>query len=185
MKKVLLAIDGMTLDRRVFSYAVELCKRIKTELDILQIIRLRTYSRYAKKVRQGSHHAKRYIEGAMIAATFAEAGEHEMAKEMKEMKAEALRNINQLLPEPKMAGIPWHLTMRSGSPDQEILSYVNDHRNIVLTIYDASEEEGKEAPTGRKKKTLPREIREKLSTPIVMMKEYPALHHCRHSERRI
>lgn len=184
MKKVLLAIDGMTPDKRVLNYAVELCKRIKSELDILQIIRLRTYSRYAKKVRQGSHHAKRYIEGAMIAATFAEAGEHEMAKEMKEMKAEALRNITQLLPESKKEGIPWHLTMRSGSPDQEILGYVNDHRNIVLTIYDASEE-GKEAPTGRKRKTLPREIREKLSTPIVMMKEYPALHNCRHSERRI
>ncbi len=167
MKKVLLAIDGMTPDKRVFSYAVELCKRIRTELDILQIIRLKTYSSYAKKAHQVSRHAKRYMEGAMIATTFAEAGEHETAKEM---KAQALENINRLLPESEKAGVHCHLTMKLGSPEKEIPDYMSDHRDIVLTIYDATKEEGNDAASRSKKRSAIREIRKNLSTPMVMMR---------------
>ncbi|MBW1740436.1 MAG: universal stress protein [Deltaproteobacteria bacterium] len=167
MGKVLLAIDGITPDKKAFSYAVQLCKRIRAELSVLQIISPKNYGQYLKKVRKRAHHAKRYIEGSMIAATFAEAGEHKMAQDIKE---QALKNINQLLPESEKASVDYHLTMKSGNPDKEVINYVDSHRDIVLTIYDAPKEGGNKKAIAREKRTVPRAIRQNLSTPLVVMK---------------
>lgn len=165
MEKVLLAIDGITLDRKVFRYAVELCKRIKAELDILQIITPRNYSKYLKKVQQGAKQAKTYLEASVIAATFAEAGEHETAREI--MSA-ALKNMNQLLPESGKAGIRYNLTMKLGTPNEEIIDYVNEHRDVILALYDAPQAESKDTGVV-KKKTVPKEIKEKLHIPLVVI----------------
>jgi len=166
MEKVLLAIDGISPDRKVFCHAVQLCMRIKAELNVLQIIRPGNYSEYLKKVRERANQARRYIEGSLLAATFAEAGEHETGKEM---MAEALKNINQLLPEAEKAGIPCSLTMKAGNPSKEIINYVKEHRDVVLTIYDTPGEEGDESGVARKKKTAPREIKRALSIPLVII----------------
>jgi len=167
MKKVLLAIGGITPSKNVFSYAVELCERITAELDILQIIRPKHYREYLRRVREGSHRAKGYIERTMTAATFAEAGEHELAKEI---EARALKNINTLLPESERTGVPCHLTMKSGNPGEEVLNYTKEHRDIVLTIYDLPKEEAGDLSPGSMKKRLLSEIRENLPTPLVMMR---------------
>jgi hypothetical protein len=167
MKKVLLAISGITPSRNVFTYAVELCQRIRAELDILQIIRPKQYRQYLEKVREKSHHAKRYMESTMTAAAFAEAGEHETAREI---EAQALKNINRLLPESEMAGVPCHLTMKSGSPEEELLSFMKEHRDVVLTIYDVPKEETGVLSSGSKKKKRIQHIRENSHTPLVMVR---------------
>ncbi|MDH3567158.1 MAG: universal stress protein, partial [Desulfobacteraceae bacterium] len=82
MEKVLLAIDGMTPDRKAFRYAVALCKRIRAELSIFQIIRPQYYREYKKKILKKGLFARTFVEGSMVAATFAEAGEHETALDM-------------------------------------------------------------------------------------------------------
>lgn len=166
MEKVLLAIDGISPDRKVFCHAVQLCKRIKAELNVLQIIRPGNCSEYFNKVRERANQARRYIEGSLLAATFAEAGEHETSKEM---MAEALKNINQLLPESEKEGIPYSVTMKAGNPSKEIINYVKEHRNVVLTIYDTPGEERDEPGVVRKKKTVPREIKRGLSIPVVII----------------
>ena len=38
MKKVLLAIDGIKPDVKAFRYALQMCKRIKAELNVLHLI---------------------------------------------------------------------------------------------------------------------------------------------------
>ncbi|MBI4774311.1 MAG: universal stress protein [Deltaproteobacteria bacterium] len=167
MKKVLLAIGGIAPSKKVFSYAVELCERIRAELDILQIIRPKQYREYLKRVRQGSHHAKGYIERTMTAAAFAEAGEHELAKEI---EAQALESFRSLLPESERAGVPCHLTMKSGHPDEEVLNYTKEHRDVVLTIYDLPKEEENDRSLGSSKKRLLREIKDHIPTPLVMMR---------------
>jgi nucleotide-binding universal stress UspA family protein len=166
MEKVLLAIDGMSPDRKVFCHAVQLCKRIKAELNVLQVIRPGNYSEYLKKVKGRTNQARRYIEGSLLAATFAEAGEHETAKEI---LAEASKNINQLLPESEKAGIPYSLTMKAGNPNKEIINYVKEHRDVVLTIYDTPGEDCNKPGVTRKKKTAPREITRALSIPVVII----------------
>jgi len=167
MEKVLLAIDGITPDRKVFGYAVQLCKRIKADLNVLQIIRPRNYTKYIKKIRERTNYARNYFEGSMIAATFAEAGEHDTANAI---MAEARRNINKLLPESEKAGIQYQLTMKSGDPNKEIIEYVNAHRDVVLTIYDTSQKGHHETGIGKRNRPMAREMRQMLSVPLVVFR---------------
>ncbi len=166
MKKVLLAIDGITPDQKVFDYALQLCKRIKAELNVFHIINPRNYSEYLKLVRKGTDNARSYFSSAMVAATFAEAGEHETAKEI--MSA-AQKSYDRLLPESKKEGVKSHFSVKSGAPDKEIVDYVNAHRDIVVAIYDAAGHENEKPKITQKKKTTPRRIRHKLAVPLVVV----------------
>ena len=167
MQKVLLAINGISPNQKAFSYAVQLCKRIKAELNILNIISLEYCSRCLNRVRRSARNANRVFEGYMVAAAFAEAGEHEIANEMRE---QALKNINELLTGPERAGVPCHLTMRSGNPDEEVVKYVKDHRDVVLTIYDTPKKESSGKTKGGAKRRALKGIRAKLATPLVVMR---------------
>ena len=166
MKKVLLAIDGITPDHQVFQYAIQLCKRIKAELNIFQVINPQNYGEYLKKVRASAGHARRYFASAMVAATFAEAGEHETAQEI--MSA-ALKNYQQLLPESEKEGVPCHFSMKSGAPEQEIVDYVNAHRDVVVAIYDGGGHEHDKPKITQKKKTTPGRLRNELAVPLVVI----------------
>lgn len=164
MKKVLLAIDGMTPNRKAFRYAVALCKRIRAELSIFQIIRPQYYREYNKKIRKKALLARKFVEGSMVAATFAEAGEHETALDI---MAEASKEIRRLLQESEKAGVHCHFSIKSGNPEKEIVNYVNDHRNVVLTIYDVSDQDVNEAANNSKKKNTLAKITKGLSVPLV------------------
>ena len=167
MQKILLAIDGITPDKKALYYAVELCKRIQAELAVLEIISYRNYFRYIKSWGDRVNQARKYVENSMVAVTFAEAGNHEMAKALQE---EAQKKFSQLLPESERDAVHCHLSMKSGSPDKEIVRYVNDHRDIVLTIYDTLEHETAEKAGERKTKPVSRRIRQQLLTPLVVVK---------------
>jgi len=99
-----------------------------------------------------------------VAATFAEAGEHETALDI---MAEASKEIRGLLQESEEAGVRCHFSIKSGNPEKEIVSYVNDHRNVVLTIYDVSDQDANEADNNSKKKKSLTRIRKSLSVPLV------------------
>lgn len=165
MEKVLLAIDGTTPDKKAFNYAVELCMRIKAELKVLQVVRPQNFGGYVAKVKNKANQAKQFIEGSMMAATFAEVGEHETANALLD---EALKNINKLLPESKKAGVPCDLMMKSGNPRDEIVNYVRDHRDVVITVYDASCGESQKTGDRKTKNTL-KSITKALPIPVVMV----------------
>lgn len=160
MEKILLAIDGITPNKKALHYAVELCKRIKAELNILQIINSLNLGKRVNRMR-------RYVEDSMVAATFAEAGEHGIAMDVRE---QALKNINQLLSESEKEAVHCNLSVKSGSPDKEIINYVNDHRDIVLTIYNTPKEEMGDTDAETRKRDVSRRIRQRLSTPLVVVK---------------
>ena len=168
MEKILLAIDGIAPDSKIFSFAVSLCKRMRTGLDVLQILGLRSCKKHLKKVKQGARHARNVFENAMVAATFAEAGQHYIAEQL---KMQASENLERLIPKSEKDGIDYHLTLKSGNADEEIVRYVSDHRDVVLTIYAASEsaekQEGKTVINGN----VVRQIGQKLSTPLVIMRQ--------------
>lgn len=166
MKKVLLAIDGIDPDQKAFHYAIQLCQRIKAELNVFQVISPRYYNKYLKRVREGAGHAKSYFASTMMAATFAEAGEHETAEAI---MAVAQENFKRLLPESEKQGIPCHFSIKSGNSDKEIIKYVHAHRDVVVAIYDAAGHENEEPKITRKKKATPRKIRRKLAVPIVVV----------------
>lgn len=166
MEKVLLAVDGFTLDQKSFHYAIELCKRMKAQLNIFQIIRPKNYGKYLKEIRKKIDNARVYLEGSMVAATFAEAGEHETAKEI---MAEALKQIDGLVSESEKEGIQCHFSIKPGNPEKEIINYVNCHRDVVLTIYDASAEDVGGAGLFAKKKKAITQIKKRLMVPLVVV----------------
>jgi nucleotide-binding universal stress UspA family protein len=165
MEKVLLAIDGISPDKKAFNYAVELCTRIKAELNVLHIIRSQEANNFLEKAIHKAKHAKLLFEGTMVAATFAEAGEHETADDLMN---QALKNINELLPESEKSGISCHLTMKSGKPSEEIVRFVQEHKDVVIAVYDPAGEKEKNT-SDRKIKNMIRSITDALSIPLVMV----------------
>ena len=168
MEKVLLAIEGLAPDRSTFSYAVALCKRMRAGLDILQILGPRSCRKYLKKAKQGALNARSVFEDAMVAVTFAEAGQHDITEQL---KMQVFENIDRLIPKSEKDGIDYHLTLKSGNADEEIVRYVCEHRDVVLTIYDACRAQDEpERASGETINTV-RQIGQKLSTPLVIMRE--------------
>jgi hypothetical protein len=166
MEKVLLAIDGIAPDRKVFQYTIELCKRIKAELRVFQIIGQKNYNKYLKKMRKTANHARMSMEGSMAAAAFAEAGEHETAKGI---MAETSEQIKELLSESEQEGVHCHFSMKFGAPEKEIINYVNHHRDIIVTIYDASVQDSRRSGDISNEKGTSVELKERLSVPLVIV----------------
>lgn len=171
MEKVLLAIDGIHPNKKILEYAVDLCRRIRAELNILQIIDRRMYKTYLKKMRKGLSATSKYFSDSMVAITFAEAGEHETALNM---MPEALKNIKLMLPENGNDKIGYNLKMTRGDSGQEIIDYVEKNRDVVMAIYDPaiSVENAKNADDKylKKRKTaISIKIKQKLSVPIVVI----------------
>ena len=168
MKKVLLAIDGMAPDKKAFHYAVQFCRRTKADLNVLQVVSPKSSGRHSEKARKSEKPVKRYLEGSFMAVAFAEAGEHETAEAL---MSEALRNLKQLLPESEKEGVRYHLTMKAGSLKHEIFRYLKEHRDVVLTIYDAHQRKGTDRGFARRYGSVPQEIQQALSTPLVVIRD--------------
>lgn len=168
MKKVLLAIDGTAPDKNAFQYAVQLCRRIKAELNVLQVVGAKTFGGYMSKAKRKAKPAKRYVEGAFMAAAFAEAGEHETADAL---MSEALRNLKQLLPESEKEGIRYHVTVKAGSLKREIIRYLGEHRDVVLTVYDAQHRRGSDRGFAKQYGSHTEAIQKALSIPLVVVQD--------------
>jgi len=165
MKKILLAIEGGAPDSRTFNYAVALCKRMRAGLEILQILSPHTYRSYLEKARRGARHARSMFEDAMVAVTFAEAGQHDIVEQM---RLQARAKLDRLIPAPERDGLAYDLTLIPGIPDDEIVRYVCDHRDVVLTIYDAAGAKDEQEGRPDKKRNRIPAIAQKLPTPLVL-----------------
>jgi nucleotide-binding universal stress UspA family protein len=165
MERILLAVDGIKPSQRVCRFALELCTSLRAGLSILQVLDSHRYRECLEKLKNESQRVRRFVEGSMTAATFAEAGELGIAKKI---MAQAKENADELLGEFKKAGVQCNLTVTSGQAGKEIVDYVNEHRDVVLTIYDASDEENLE-PRSAFAKEVPRKIRNEVSVPLVVM----------------
>jgi len=167
MEKVLLAIDGMTPDRKVSRYAVALCKRIRAELSIFQIIRPQVFQEYKKGIRKKGLLVRKFFEGSTVAATFAEAGEPETALDI---MGEVSKEIRRLLQESKDAGVQCDFSIRSGNPEKEIINYVKDHRNVILTIYDTADQGANQNDNISETEHVLEKIKKSLSVPLVRVR---------------
>lgn len=164
MKKILLAISGISPHLRDFQYAADLCSRLKADLNILQIVGLSNSRDGLKRIRDKAGNLRRRIEDSMTAATFAEAGEHEIARDILN---QAKRNLEPLLSKAEEAGISCQVTVKEGDPEKEIVRYLKGHRDIVLTVCDIHRE--KDAPSRKKRTSIPAGIAEQFPVPVVVV----------------
>lgn len=133
MEKVLLAIDGMLPDQQIVRYAATLCQRIKAELNILHIIDPQLYAGHLKNFKRQARRARDLFENTMMAATFAETGEHDTAKSLLD-KASA--QISRMLSDSDKKAVKYRVQVKPGDTSQEIINHVKKNRDIVLAIYD-------------------------------------------------
>lgn len=173
MRKVLLAIDGPVPDRKLFTYAVDLCQRVTAELNILQVIALGGKSAPVKKIREKTGRFRKVFESSMMAATFAESGDPDTAKRIMER---ARKNIDPLLPESTEKGVPFDLSVTIGDPEKEIVDYVTSHRDVVIAVCDTPfDDDGvpvRRAASGFRGlhgSSLISRLKEKIDVPVVAL----------------
>ena len=81
--------------------------------------------------------------------------------------AEATKEIRRLSRASEEAGVHCHFSVKTGNPEKEIVNYVNDHRNVVLTIYDASDPAADEVDHVSKKMEALANMKKSLSIPLI------------------
>jgi nucleotide-binding universal stress UspA family protein len=158
MKKILLAISGASPHEETLRYSLGLAQRLRAKLEVLQVTGPSIENRW-RKVIDGVRSGRRLFEETMAASAFAEAGEVETARNIKEMMARAEQAIdNGLGPR-----VEYHVTMRQGEPEKEIVRFVEKNRDIVLAVYDA-EASGTDS-------VFPEQLRKILAIPTVAIKK--------------
>ncbi len=134
MKQVLLAINGDIPTNSVFQYAVSLCTRISADLKILQFIGGRKLtqclSSTKKKVRSIGH----FLEDSFAGIAFAEHGEFYMADEILSGVSEPLKEMLTL----NDSCVSFTVILSDGEPETDLSRYIEENRDIVLTIFDPS-----------------------------------------------
>lgn len=165
MKKILLAISGISPRLSAFHYTTELCTRMKADLSILQIVKSRVSKNNLRRLRDKADLLRRHLEDTMAAAAFAEAGEVEAAQDILD---QAKQNLDPLLTEAEEAGINYHVTLKTGEPAKEIIQYLKGHRDVVLTVYDTGPK--KESPSRKKRFSDPDGIAGQSPVPVVMVR---------------
>ena len=164
MKKVLLAIDGLRPARYLFSYSLQFCRRMRAELVILQIVNPAACRNFLKGFKFRLDKAQHILENTMTAATMAEAGEAELAREYLEA---GRQNIEKHFPEDKSMEVACRLEQKVGDPEQEIYAYLEKHPEIVMAIFD-SDRTAKQRDSAKHGRHLWERVPSELGIPLVM-----------------
>jgi hypothetical protein len=153
MQKILLAIDGVAPNERTFRYAVQLCRKINAELNVLQIIRQR--KKVACRRCAGSHYARDscvVYEGSGIESSPAQ------------------KQIRRFLAESEDEGVRCRFIVKAGNPDQEIIKFIDTYWDVVIAVYDSPMTRFGKA-IGKFRKNADRGWIQNLRIPIVTVRE--------------
>ncbi|HMB31598.1 MAG TPA: hypothetical protein VKN82_07230 [Desulfohalobiaceae bacterium] len=165
MKKVLLAIDGLYPGKDIFTYSVQFCQRMSTELVILQIVNPKCYKDIFRSLQRKISSFQKFFEQTMETATLAEAGGVDFARTCLE---EGQRQLNNVMPISREAGIDAQVLQCLGRPDKEIYNYVKNNRDIILTVYDSNGFQNR-GNFEQKKNLLKRKVSYNLGIPLVVL----------------
>jgi hypothetical protein len=168
MKTILLAVDGMAAHKNVLDYALGLCDPVRAELDILQIIRPRVYAAGLTKFKKSIYRARDLMEDTMVTATYAQAGAPELADTL---RATAERRFKRLIPTGNHTSLDYHCVVTGENPDAVLKRYVDQHRNVILAIYDSLRFGRKTTSTHTPARSIVGGLLNKLSIPLVLVKD--------------
>ncbi|THB80940.1 MAG: universal stress protein [Desulfobacteraceae bacterium] len=134
MERVLLAVDGVKVSNSVLDYSLELCRRIKAGLSILHIV---NDSRYIEMIEKQCTKMKRigqYLETTHMAATFAEADDHDTARQY---ISKTIDEMNAVARQTADRGVSYQMSYRAGKSEMEIPRFVREHPDVIITIFDS------------------------------------------------
>lgn len=166
MGTVLLAVNGSNPSPDALEYALDLGRRLKADLRILQIVQSREIHILLRRIKDGACKARNFFENNMIAVTFAEEGDFDSARLFVE-KAE--QNLQDILPPHDQTEIHSELIMSAGKTDQVIINYVRENKGIVAAVYDPNGATEKPEKYARRIKREAQSLSKKLPIPIVVV----------------
>ncbi len=168
MKTILLAVDGIAAHKNTVDYTLGLCSPVRAGLDILQIIRPRTYAAGLSKVKQRIFRARDYVEDALITAAFAEAGAPELADTL---CATAQRRLKRLIPPDIVTEVTYHCVVTGEDPDFVLKRYVDERHHIIMAIYDSLRFWKKSTAKSGPHRKIGIGLLSKLSIPLVLVQD--------------
>lgn len=160
MKTIILAIDGLSPRSEAAKYALGLAQRLKGRLKVLQVVRpsaARGRKGLSRVLRKGA----RILEDAMVTATYAEAGEHDLAQNIRTMMAQAARSMD-ICEEAEERAVDYDVTLTVGDMAEEMVRFVGEHKEAVIAVYD-----GPASRSGTPEKKLLKQ----LSIPMVSLEK--------------
>ena len=131
MKTIMLAVCGPRPHEEAVGYSLRLAQRMKARLEVLQIVAPPISSGW-QRVIQALKKSGRAFEEGMVAATFAEMGEHKEALEIMGIVSKAAESAeNEALDASKV-----EYRFLVGKPEEEIPSFVANNHDVILGIID-------------------------------------------------
>ena len=161
MRKILLAINGSSPRAEAVRYALGLARRLKASLEVLQVVGPQGEqgrSNLGTVLRKGA----KLLEETMVATTFAEAGEPEVALRLRrtvDRAAQALEEDALVQENP----VDYQITYKVGEIKSEVSRFIEDHRDTVLAVYDG--------PPIPKSGGPPNELKADLPIPLVSLEK--------------
>ncbi len=166
MAKVLLALDGDMPAEKALKYAASLCRRMSAGLAVLHIVRDEAKGSFAK-AKSAMKKIKMQFEGAMLAATYAESGEHDTAKRIIETTR---KRIAEYVEKEEISGMEYIPVTGKKEPPAEIMRYVSENSDVVVAVYARCKPAGKGTKkAGSDKSVMPGSILEDLDVPLVVV----------------
>ncbi len=151
MKKILLGIIGNQPRESTVRYALGLARRIRANVDILQVLQPSVQKRW-QSLRRGMRAGADLFEKTMISASYAEAGDYQTVERLEALlakSAEELVKTGQLDAPPSCA-----VFVRAGDPEAEIRRFVESDPDVVLAVWDAADTENPAFPVERLSRSL-------------------------------
>ena len=150
MKQILLAIDGNVPSRPIFKYAADLCSQISARLCILQFIKNRRDRDFNTDCAGTDNTVKRI-----------ETGGRDMSGQTNRRLSGISGPLKQMLKSPNCP-VPYSVSLSAGSPENVLSGYVDLHHDIVLAVFDPSNDH---APAVSRIK----ELKQRLGVPLVVV----------------
>jgi hypothetical protein len=131
MKTIMLAVCGPRPHEEAVGYSLRLAQRLKARLEVLHIV-APPISHGWQRVIQALKKSGRAFEEGMVAATFAEVGEHKEALEIMGIVSEvAKKSEHETLDASQV-----EFRFLVGKPEEEIPSFVAQNHDVVLGVID-------------------------------------------------
>ena len=134
MKHVLFITDTLRPRREVFEHTVHMCAEMTSRLQVLQVINPKRCRQLLSSTQTRLERMQNMMEAHMCAATYAQAGAFDLARECLRHGQEGLAELQPLA---ERTGIGMHWTQRVGAPVHEISAFLDERPNIVMAVFDA------------------------------------------------
>ena len=136
MKYVLYASDSLRPRQKIFDHTVNLCTHMTSYLYILQLINPHKFGQLLSSARAKLEKAHRIFETSMSAATYAQAGSSELARQCLQ---EGEMGLDDLRRKADKEGVYVEFSQRIGPPAWELIDFLRKRPDMIMAVLDVKD----------------------------------------------